>query len=232
MQTKHLATGLTLLCCGLAPGAQAANAYPAMAPVAQYMIANPADEIALARSAAPPSISADATVLILGAHGFETASKGTNGFVCFVERSWDSDFDAPEFWNQHIRGPDCFNPAAVRSVVPEYLERAKWVLAGMSEPEMIARTKAAIAAKTYVLPEPGAMCFMMSKQQYLSDNGGQHGWHPHLMFFVPRTADAAWGANAKGSPVIAAQEVYDPVTIMMVPLSKWSDGTSAVMEMH
>jgi len=231
MQTK-LTIGLALLYCGLAPASHAANAYPAMAPIAQYMIANPADEIALARSAAPPSISADATVLTLGSHGYETAVKGTNGFVCFVERAWDSDFDAPEFWNDHIRGPDCFNPAAVRSVVPVYLERAKWALAGVSIPGMIARTKTALAAKTFGAPEPGAMCFMMSKQQYLSDDGGQHGWHPHLMFFVPRTEATEWGANAKGSPVIAAQMNLERFTIMMVPVAKWSDGTSAVMEMH
>jgi hypothetical protein len=231
MQTKHLAIGIVLLCCGLAPDAYAENTYPAMAPVTQYLIANRADEIALARSAAPASISGDATILTLGSHGFETAVTGKNGFVCFVERSWDSDFDAPEFWNWHIRGPDCFNAAAVRSVVPEYLERAKWVLAGASKAVMIARTKAAFAAKTFVAPEPGAMCFMMSKQQYLSDNGGEHGWHPHLMFFVPHTEPAEWGADAKGSPVIAGQMNLEHVTIMMVPVAKWSDGTSAVMEM-
>src|SRR5215471_21033966 len=45
------------------------TAYPQMAPAEQYRIASREDEIALARSAAPPSISADAEVLVLGSRG-------------------------------------------------------------------------------------------------------------------------------------------------------------------
>jgi hypothetical protein len=63
------------------------NPYSEMAPAEQYRIANREDEIALARSAAPSSISADAQVLVLGRHGYETAVEGKNGFVCFVECS-------------------------------------------------------------------------------------------------------------------------------------------------
>src|SRR6202000_1351671 len=101
--------------------------YSEVAPAEQYLIANRQDEIELARSAAPPSISADAQVLVLGRHGYETAVKGKNGFVCFVERSWAAGFDDPEFWNPKIRGPNCFNAAAVRSVLPQYLRRTEWV---------------------------------------------------------------------------------------------------------
>ena len=63
-------------------------AYPAMAPVDQYLIADKNTEIALARSAAPASISDGAEVMVLGRRGFTTAVKGTNGFLCLVERSW------------------------------------------------------------------------------------------------------------------------------------------------
>src|SRR5580698_4172278 len=79
--------------------------YAKMAPADQYLIADRNAEIAMARSAAPPSISDSATVLILGAHGFETAIKGTNAFTCFVDRAWTKSFDDPEFWNPKIRGP-------------------------------------------------------------------------------------------------------------------------------
>src|ERR1700712_2333004 len=168
----------------LGGGAQAADtkpAYPAMAPLAQYMIANPADEIAMARSAAPPSISDAADVMVLGPHGYEIAVKGTNGFVCLVERSWESAFDDAEFWNFHERGPICFNPAAARTVVPAHLERTDWVLAGVSHEDMLTRAKTSALANT--TPAPGAMCFMLSKLGYLSDSGGH--WHPHLMFYLP-----------------------------------------------
>src|ERR1700693_5655961 len=99
------------------------TAYPEMAPAEQYRMANRADEIALARSPAPPSISGDAEVLVLGSHGYETAVKGKNGFGCFVQRSWTAAFDASEFWNPKIRGPNCFNPPAARTELPQELKR-------------------------------------------------------------------------------------------------------------
>jgi hypothetical protein len=205
-------------------------AYPAMAPIGQYLMASQADEIALARSAAPASIAGDAEVLTLGSHGYETAAKGKNGFVCMVWRSWTAGFDDPEFWNPKIRSPVCLNAAAARTVLPADLERTKWALGGVSKTDMIARTAAAVAAKTFTAPAPGAMSYMMSKQGYLNDAVGH--WHPHVMFFVARTDSGAWGANLAGSPVMDAQDDRDPTTTFFVLVPKWSDQTPAVMEKH
>jgi len=82
--------------------------YPKMAPVDQYLMERNA-EILLARSAAPDSISSDATVLILGRQGDETAVRGKNGFVCMVERGWMGMFDWPEFWNPKVRAAYCLS---------------------------------------------------------------------------------------------------------------------------
>jgi hypothetical protein len=222
--------GLALLLTAI--GAAAADAtkpaYPTMAPIQQYRVANAAEEIALSRSAAPTSISGDAGVLILGSHGYETAAKGKNGFVCLVWRSWTAGFGDAEFWNPKLRAPICLNPAAVQTVLPAYLERTKWALAGASKAEMIVRTKAELAANHIAIPGPGAMAFMMSKQGYLSDAGGH--WHPHLMFFLAHTDGADWGADLHDSPVFAAQGDPEPITTFFVPVNKWSDGTPAVME--
>jgi hypothetical protein len=223
------ACGPALLFCAIgAAGEDAKPAYPTMAPIAQYRVAEQSKEVALARSAAPGSISENADVLTLGIHGYETAVKGKNGFVCVVERSWAVGFDDAQFWNPKIRGPICFNAAAARSVLSGYLQRTNWVLAGVSRSVMLARTKAALAANTVPAPEPGAMCYMMSKQGYLSDDGGH--WHPHLMFFLTHTDGGAWGADLDGSPVFAAQGDPEPVTTFMVLVTKWSDGTPAIME--
>ena len=161
MIKKQMAAGLAAFV--LMPGVAIAGAasYVSMAPAQQYMMASPDKEIALARSAAPPSISRDAEILVLGAHGYETAVKGQNGFVCLVERGWDADFNDPVFWNPNIRGADCLNPEAARSVLPHFRERAHWALAGVSKGDMIARTKAEISANTYTLPGAGALAFMM-----------------------------------------------------------------------
>src|SRR5215469_12481310 len=134
--------------------------YPAMAPVEQYRIADQQDEIALARSAAPPSISADAEVLVLGKQGYETAVKGKNGFVCFVERSWAAGFDDKEFWNPKLRAPNCFNPPAVRTVLPQYLKRTEWALAGVDKAQMIEKARAAFASRHFADPEAGSLSFM------------------------------------------------------------------------
>ena len=190
---------------------------------------SPAAEIALARSAAPPSISAEAEILVLGPNGYTTTVKGTNGFTCLVERAWDAEFVNPVFWNPHIRGPDCLNPAAARSVLPHFLERTKWALEGLSIAQMRERTQAELAAKTYLMPEPGAMAYMLSKQQYLSDEGTHH-WHPHLMFFFA-AGDAGMGANLPGSPVLHPYpSAPDPVSTFLVAVRTWSDGTDAMMK--
>jgi ABC-type antimicrobial peptide transport system permease subunit len=70
---------------------QTTTPYPSIAPIEQYLMERTAG-IALARTAAPESISGDAEVLVLGRHGFETAVIGKNGFVCIVERWWTSAF--------------------------------------------------------------------------------------------------------------------------------------------
>jgi len=75
------------------------SSYPKMGPLEQYLMDRDA-EIALARSAAPESISSDATVVVLGRQGYETAVQGKNGFVCAVERAGMNLFDNPEFWNR------------------------------------------------------------------------------------------------------------------------------------
>ncbi len=209
---------------GAAQAQAAPTPYPTMAPIEQYRMAK-ADEIALARSAAPPSISADAEVVTLGDHAYETAAPGKNGWVCIVERAWASGLDDAAFWNPKIRGPICFNPASVRSVLPTYLERTKWVLAGADRAEITRRTKAGIAAGRIGPPESGAMCYMMSKGGYLSDTGGH--WHPHLMFFLPHEAGgaAAWGASLAGSPVMGGVPDLDPAVVYFIIVPKWSDGT-------
>ena len=203
--------------------AQSAGHYPEKAPMQQYQMPSREAEIALARSAAPPSVSGDADVLVLGAKGYDIAVKGKNGFSCIVERAWANDFGVGEFWNPKVRAPICFNPAASRTVLPLYLARTKWVLEGVSSDEMAKRSKAAVASKTYKPPEPGAMCYMMSKDGYLNDEGGH--WHPHLMYFVPRMKDADWGANQPGSPVIGSTSEFEPWSLFMATVSNWSDGS-------
>jgi hypothetical protein len=197
--------------------------YPAMASVSEYLIPDEQSEVALARTAAPGSIADGAEVMVLGQKGFTVAAKGTNGFLCIVERSWGATTDDPEFWNPKVRSPICFNPAAARTFAPLFLMKTRLVLAGKSKTEIVKATASALDKKELPGLEPGAMCYMMSKRQYLNDRG--KSWHPHLMVFVAGDKAKSWGANLPGSPVIAANDPEERVTIFMVPVGNWSDGS-------
>jgi hypothetical protein len=199
--------------------------YPVMAPLEQYLIANQDAEIALARSAAPAAISGQADVMILSRDGYTTVVKGSNGFVCIVERAWASPGDQSGFWNPKMRAPHCFNAAAARSFLPIYLMRTKLALAGKSKSEIIQTTIAALDKKQLPALEPGAMVYMMSKQQYLNDD--DKAWHPHVMFFEQGNVGKSWGANLPGSPLIAANDPDERVTIFMMWTATWSDGSPA-----
>jgi hypothetical protein len=198
--------------------------YPSMAPVDQYLMENRSSEIALARSAAPESISRDAEVMDLGRHGYETAVQGKNGFVCMVERSWTAPIDDPDFWNPKLRSPICFNAAAARSYLPRIIKKTDLILAGSTKARMMEAIVAGIAKKELPPTEPGAMCYMLSKQGYLSDRDGH--WHPHLMFFVSQTDPAAWGADLPGSPIMAFRDTWEGMTVFLIPVREWSDGTA------
>jgi hypothetical protein len=198
--------------------------YPNMAPVEQYLMPDKSAEITMARSAAPESISRDAEVLVLGRTGYETAVKGKNGFVCVVERSWTAPIDDPNFWNPKLRGPICFNAAAARSYLPRTIKKTELILAGRTKDQMVTAVTNAIDKKELPAMEPGAMCYMLSKQGYLGDDVGH--WHPHLMFFFSQTDTPAWGEDLPGSPIVAINDTWEHLTTFLVPVRKWSDGTA------
>ena len=223
-----VAVGLTFLLTSRNRREDRSTTYPSMASIAQYLMPDRNAEIALARTAAPQSVSNDAKVLILEWRGYETAVEGKNGFVCMVERSWMSPFNSAEFWNPKVRVPGCFNPAAARSILPLTIKRTEMVLAGLSKAQMIDSIKAQFDNKELPAPEPGAMCYMMSRAAHLNDAVGHYV--PHLMFYFPLTDKSSWGADLPDSPVTLNPQFRDgpePITEFVIPVGKWSDGTAA-----
>ena len=211
--------------------------YPKMAPIDQYLMADREAEIVLARSAAPESISRDATILVLGRQGYETAVHGKNGFVCMVGRGWGAAFDWPEFWNPKVRAPDCMNPQAARSILPIVYLRTRMVMAGRSKADMVSAVKAAFENKQLPDLESGAMDYMMSKSAYLTDEG-EHNL-PHVMFYTRVKDGKDWGSGAAGSPVMSSpywffapqqqpqMEGLPEILVFLVAVTNWSDGTPA-----
>jgi hypothetical protein len=225
--------------CGMSKSAAQSDKYPKMAPVDQYLMDKDA-EIQLARSAAPDSISRDATILVLGRQGYETAVEGKNGFVCMVDRAWMAAFDWPEFWNPKVRAPGCLNPQAARAIVPITFLRGRMMMAGRSQTEILSALKTAYEKKQLPDLASGAMCYMMSKSAYLTDEDGHN--LPHLMWYTSLADAKDWGSGAAGSPVMSApfwffsskkpsqmtqMKGLPPILVFLVGVPDWSDGTPA-----
>lgn len=200
----------------------ATTSYPKMAPIDQYMMADRGAEIALARTAAPNSISRDADVMVLERHGYTTAVRGRNGFVCIVGRGWSAAAD-PDFWNPRVRVPMCVNAAAAHTYLLRVTRITDLALEGHSLAQVNDTIAAALARNELPPMEPGAMCYMMSKLGYGGDSAPH--WPSHLMFFYSDTDPAIWGANLPGSPVIAVADPLEHLTQFVITTQRWSDGT-------
>src|SRR6266576_3220908 len=190
----------------------AAPALRAQAPdVTPYLPADRAAEVALARTAAPADVSANATILVLTPKGYIQAAPGTNGFTCLVMRSFAAAPGDPQFWNPHISAPHCFNPPAARTVLPALLAQIDWALAGATPAELRERMRNAYAVKRFTMPAAGSMA--------------------HLMFYYARALKAAmFGAGGMTAPIIdaSAGDRDAPVQVIYIPVRTWSDGTPAV----
>jgi hypothetical protein len=209
------------------PAQEGKIAYPSMAPLAQYLMPRD-EEVSLARSAAPRSISDHAEILILTKSGFQTAETGTNGFVCMVARSWSAGFDSPDFWDPKVRSPNCYNAPAARSRVAATIIRTQVALAGGSKDQILKALTEASDRGDLPRTEPGSMSYMLSKGTYFSNRVGH--WRPHLMFYLPETDPKSWGAGLPDSPILGIDLPDEHQTVFLIPVGRWSDGTPSVSE--
>lgn len=213
----------------------AAPGFPAspsdrMAPLAGYLMPDRAEEIALARSAAPAQVADGARVLVLGPSGHETAVEGSNGFTCVVMRGWGSPSFVggkryPDFWNVRVRAPICFNPAGVETALPVYLAKTELALAGKTFDELLAEVSRRYGDGVLQVPAPGTMAYMMSPRQYLGDAAGH--FKPHLMLYVPYAKAGEWSGDRPVGDAFVGADEGSPQAIVIVPLPRWSDGTPA-----
>ena len=103
-------THRTLLLATMATLSAATVAAQQAPDLAAYLMPDRAAEIAMARSAAPKYIADSATILVLTRSGYVEAVRGTNGFLCYVQRSFFRPDRGSGFWDPANRGPLCLNP--------------------------------------------------------------------------------------------------------------------------
>jgi hypothetical protein len=221
MKHVFLATAIALM------GATGSGSLPSPS---QYLM-SPSKEIALARTAAPASISDHATILTLTANGLTQAVRGDNGFTCYVDWNWMHQ-NIPLYWNTMVKSPVCFNAAGSQTVLLYTLKRTKLALSGMTEEKIIKVMDDAIASKELPPAAPDSIAYMMSKQQCI--DMASKAWYPHLMFFMPMSDSAkvglSWGADRRLSPVVFdphQDRLHDPWAKFFIPVTHWSDGSPA-----
>lgn len=154
-----------------------------------------AEEIRLARTAGPESITADASVYVLRSRGYELVEKGSGPFHCFVERSWGAPHPENAItFNPKVRAPHCINAEGARTTMQEVFRVAELALAGHGSDEINRRIEAELAAGELETPTGLALTYMMSKHQWLGE--GPAAWKPHVMLWMPGlTRDQVGGGN-------------------------------------
>ena len=203
-------------------GASAARAqalkYP---PLSEYLM--PQDtEIALARSAAPASVSDRATIKVLTKSGYEVAHQGENGSVCLVMRG----FSAPTYtpaqfreivYDPTIHAPICFTAPAARMVMPYYELRTKLAIEGKGPDEIAERLQTAYVKGELPKRDGVSFAYMWSADQNLGSGIGH--WHPHIMVFCPYYENSMVGGNEFGSllPQVS-DDAGTPFSVVVIPI--------------
>jgi hypothetical protein len=217
MKTRLMyAVLLAAMCLG---GAHAQSLkYPS---IEEYLMPQ-ANEIALAKSAAPANISGQATIKVLTRLGYEVAQKGDNGFVCMVMRG----FSAPTYtpapfrnlvYDPTVRAPICFAPQAVVEVQPYYELRTKLAMHGKNPDEIAEGVQAAYAKGELPKRTGVSFVYMWSADQNLASGVGH--WHPHIMVFAPYYDNSALGGNTFGAPVPqVTDDAGTPFTVVVIPV--------------
>lgn len=172
-----------------------------------------AEEIALARSAAPAAVSAEATVLVLeeGAQRWVVGAEGTNGATCYVSRTWPGSLE-----------PHCFDPEGARTILPIHLRTSEMGHAGATQEEIDREIEAGVAAGRFRWPSRPAMSYMLSSAQVLvNDEGVTVGaWKPHLMIYWPGLTKADLGGTGAGpllgDSIILLDEGTDEACLIVI----------------
>lgn len=208
---------MLLVLLGASPAADQ-RAYP---PLDAYLMPHDA-EVALARSAAPPSIADHATVKVLTKTGFEVASRGDNGAVCLVMRGFSGPTYTPAalrdlVYDASIRAPICFTAPSAKTVLPYYELRTTLGLAGRTPEEIARAVQAAYDGGTLPRRVETTYAYMFSAHQHLGPE--VKAWHPHMMVFSPKADNDTLGGHAPGGVLPAVtDDAGTPFAVVVIPV--------------
>ena len=180
------------------------------------------EELRLAATAAPESVTDNASYYVLGNEGFETAVAGSNGWHCFVQRAFFSRSEQSGDYETRIRAPHCINTEGASTRMQEIFMRTRLALEGKSSEQVDASIDAAYASGELRPPTGFAMTYMMSTEQWLGERIG--AWLPHLMFWVPYLENDDVGGNPPlGELPFIASDSGTRAAVLIVPVDALPD---------
>jgi hypothetical protein len=221
MRNIMAARVLVLLSMQVAMARGQTTQYP---PLSEYMMP-PDAEVALAKSAAPQNISDHATIRVLTISGYKVVHQGGNGFVCMVMRGFTG---APTFapaqprmfinYDPKTRAPICFDPNAVKTVLPYYDLRTTLGLEGKTPDQITEAVKTAYDQGTIPKRAGVSFAYMWSADQILGPSGH---WHPHMMVFAPNYENSMLGNNDLASyfPTVG-DDAGTPFAVLVIPVDE------------
>lgn len=166
-------------------------------------------EIALARSACPPTIAEKAGVYVLEASGYVKVRESQNGFTAIVQHSVPG-----------AQEPQCMDAEGARAILPRILKVAELRAQGKS-PEEIRRVVAEAFAKgVFQPPSRVGIDYMLSTENVVPDDHGVIApFPPHVMFYAPFLTNAEIGSEGQtggGPAFVVAQGT--PYALIIVPV--------------
>jgi hypothetical protein len=182
-----------------------------------------AEEIALARSAAPAEISALADVWVLRDGGPVKVHTGTNGAACMVNRDL----------HEGSLYPICYDREGAATSMQRELLELQLRMQGKEEDEIARAVADAFANGKLRTPTKPSIAYMMSPRQVLFSSAkaeGRHvgAWHPHVMIAMPDAKGSDFGlATPSKVDVMSFDYEGTPSAQLVVKVPAWSDGTPA-----
>ena len=168
---------------------------------AEVRVLSEACEVALALSAAPSHLRADAGVYVLGNSGYEALREPRNAFACIVERN-----------HRDSIIPQCFDRSSQNANLQAILDTGRWLRSGKSFEEIGKAREAALGAGEYTSAGPG-IAYMISafNHVYNEQSDAMLNVEPHLMFHAPNLSGEDFGADFdaamsnRGLPILNAE---------------------------
>lgn len=181
-------------------------------------------QIELALSAAPAEVSSKATVYILGLKGYEKVREGTNGFSCYVGRS----FVKP---TETTVEPTCFDAEGSRTILIRRIRMEELRANGKSEAEIKADIANGYKEGRFPDPSKPGFLYMMSSQNRLSaiPDHGTGIFPPHLMFYAPNmtTKDIGFDTQPKLDYLGMTHPGAGDNLIVVIPMASTSPASPA-----